>query len=389
LINVVIESKDARVRWFAVGKLTDPALLAKVAIRDEDGKVREAAVGKLTDQDALTNVVIESKDARVRWFAVGKLTDQALLAKIAIEDPEEYVGSSAAEKLTDQDAVARVAVESKDGSVREVAAKKLTDQVLLAKVAGDRDPSVREVAVRKLTNQALLAKIAIEDPAEYVRRSAAEKLTDQVLLAKVALVDMDFDALHLKGEFDVRRIAAGKLTDQALLAKIAVGGKSRTVRAMAVAAMDESNPALRRLAGNLGASTFDTFESVARVKLAIKGPRIRDRFPRIVFVPRVSNLSQLYDGKGGPFVVSGESVFFELSQAGETLAKKNWITNFPGMSRPLTFLGAEVHCEELLVGLLHNPLFTEDDLAALSSSEIPEVRQAAKQRLGQIRNDAK
>ena len=307
-------------------------------------------------------------------------------------------------KLTDQALLAKIAVESRDADVRRAAVRKLTDQALLAKIAvEDTDhPDVRITAIEKLTDHALLAKIAIKDEDSSVRSAAIEKLTDQALLADLAVEDTDLD---------VRSTAVSKLTDQALLAKIAVEAEDPVIRAEAIAELDESNPAMRRLAGNLGALTSDTGESIARIRLAIQEPRIRNRLPQIVFTPRVGPRSQAYTGG----TMEGESVTFVLSQAGETLVEKNWKTAFPGATLRLGFLPAGVHAEDLLAELLHRAVFTQDDLAELSSSEIPEVRdaavwnltdqallakitvedkvpavrQAAEQRLAQIRNNTK
>ena len=75
----------------------------------------------------------------------------------------------------------------------------------------------------------------------------------------------------------------------------------------------------------------------------------------------------------------GESVSFVLSQDQETLAAKDWSTEFPQVTTTslLRFARANVHGEDLLAELLHHSAFTQDDLAELSSSEIPELRYAA------------
>lgn len=229
-------------------------------------------------------------------------------------------------------------------------------------------------AVRKLTDQALLAKVAVGDENGGVGQAAVGRLTGQAALAKVAF----------EGKASSVRIAAiGKLTDQTALAKVAENGGDRSVSAAAIAAMDDSNPALKREAGNLGASTDDAIVSVARIKLAIQEPRIRNRFPRIVLMARVFPIWQGYGVYGNILArMDGEDVTFVLSQAGKTLAQKHWSTDFPG-SMPesgmpgRTVLPAKVHGGDLLAELLHNAVFTPDDLAELSSSEILMVRQAA------------
>lgn len=275
----------------------------------------------------------------------------------------------AIQKLPDQGPLARVAVGAKDWQLRQVAAARLTDQALLAKIAVEsEDANVRNITVGRLTDQALLTKIAVEEKDPHLRRAAVAGLTEQATLAKIAIEDHDFY---------VRLRAVEHLNDQALLAKVTEKGGDQFVRTMAIAAMDKSNPALKRLAGDLGTSTSESGASIARIKLAIQEPPIRNRLPRILFVGSVSDISQTYTQSGIPLERRGESVSFVLSEGRNKLAEKGWRTDFPGQATTLTFLGAKVHGEDLLTELLHHAVFTQDDLTELSSSEIPEVRQAA------------
>jgi hypothetical protein len=165
------------------------------------------------------------------------------------------------------------------------------------------------------------------------------------------------------------------------------------VRINSIAAMDGSNPAVKRLA-YLGKETSSSAEvSAARINLAIHEPRIKDRFPMIVFAASVYNISQTYvaSGTGEQQEVPGESISFVLSQVGTTLAEEKWNTNFPYRvsQHDAGFMQAEVSGEKLLAKLLHNAVFTHDDLTELSSSEIPELRAAAKHRLAEIQNNPK
>jgi hypothetical protein len=276
---------------------------------------------------------------------------------------------AAIQKLPDQGPLAKVAIEAKDWQLRQVAAARLTDQALLAKIAVEsEDANVRNIAVGRLTDQALLTKIAVEEKDPHLRRAAVTGLTDQAKLAKIAIEDHDLY---------VRLRAVENLNDQALLAKVAEKGGDKFVRTMAIAAMDKSNPALKLLAGDLGTSTSESGASIARIKLAIQEPPIRNRLPRILFVGSVSDISQTYTRSGIPLEMRGESVSFVLSEGRNKLAEKGWRTDFPGQLATVTFLGAKVHGEDLLAELLHHAVFTQDDLTELSSSEIPEVRQAA------------
>jgi hypothetical protein len=376
----------------AVGKLTDQVSLAKVAVDARCWWARVAAVGKLTDQALLAKLAIQDDARDVRLAAVEKLTDQAALAKAAIQDHWATVRRAAVEKLTDQTALAKVATEDADGGVRLAAVGKLTDQPLLAKAAiqdpamvYSGDPMGARVsageglaAVDKLTDQALLADVAIQGKGATVRRAAVQKLTDQAALAKVATAEVGDRVDPASGGY----AAIEKLTDQTLLAKVAGEGKDRHIRVKAVAAMDGSNPALKGLAGDFRYKTGDLVESAARINLAIQEPRIRDRFPRIVLVARASKEVQgyrqaqsLHNNEYG-LAMNGESVSFVLSQGRETLAKREWISRFPQTTSDLGYVAANVDGAVLLKELLHNPVFTQDDLARLSSSQIPEVRVA-------------
>jgi hypothetical protein len=78
------DAKACRELSVALGKLTDQALLAKIAADSRLGWVRSTAVGKLTDQAVLTKFAAEEEDPYVREAAVGNLTDQTALAKFAV-----------------------------------------------------------------------------------------------------------------------------------------------------------------------------------------------------------------------------------------------------------------------------------------------------------------
>jgi hypothetical protein len=364
----------------AIRKLTDQALLAKIALESQYGNARQAAVLKLTDQTLLAKIALGDKETKVRQAAVSKLTDQALLVRIAIEPGDIGLRFVALGKLTGPAALARVALEG-DGQIRSTAVNWLTDPAALANVALEsKDRGVSQAAVRSLIDQALLAKVALESKDEGVSQAAVQKLTDHALLEKVAAES---------SYWAVRQNAIGKLDEQAALTKAAKEIQDRSLRLQAIAARDPSDPNLNYLAGNLGAPTSDPMQSAARIKLAIREPRIRNRFPLIVFTPQVALRSHGYFGisKGG--TMPGESVAFELRQAGQTLAQKTWSTVFPQQTWEFVFLAAHVDATDLLRELLRKAVFTPDDLAELSSSEIPELRQAAQERLAQIQPNAK
>jgi len=242
---------------------------------------------------------------------------------------------------------------------------------LLYKCARANEKSCKKLAtaIPELTDQALLAKIALEAMDEQPPRGLPiEQLIDEASLKNIAIKEV-----------------LPKLTDQAVLEKIADEAKNLGIRATAVAAMDGSNPALNRLAGDPQA--LNLLRSAARVKLAIQEPRIRKYFPRIVVAIWVAPLSQAY--VDDPFLCSlrsshcvehimlGEAVTFVLSEGGETLAVTKWSTDFPGRTAFPNFEPAPVSIKDLVEQIFHNAVFTQVDLAELSSSAIPEVCQTA------------
>jgi hypothetical protein len=431
LAKIAVESQDAAVRSAAVKKLTDQAALAKIAEKEEVSFVRGAAVEKLTDQALLAKIAEKKEDRFVRAKAIAAMdgSNPALerLAAKAGDLNQDLISSIARIKLAIQEQrirnrlprivfAVRVSavtqaytmaylygesvsfVLSQDGAtlaekhwstvfpefvnkleflsaaveggdlLAELLHRAEFEQEDLAELSSSEIPEVCHGAVANLTDQAALARVAIENIGQRFRFAALRKLTDQAALTKVAVESKDAA---------VRSAAVEKLTDQAFLATIAEKGSDRFVRSKAIAAMDGANPAMKRLAGYLGALTSDALESIARIKLAIQEPRIRNRLPRIAFASVVSGDDARYQKSAGVVYMPGERVSFVLSRAGETLAENHWSTDFPKQTPELAFTAASVHGEDLLARLLHGAVFRQDDLSELSSSEIPELRQAA------------
>jgi len=238
----------------------------------------------------------------------------------------------------------------------------LNDQARLARIAieeNDIDGVVYE-AIRRLTDQDFLAEVALESPLPYVSERAANRLTNPKLLARVG----------------------GKNSYTDLNDFI-------STRMNAIAALDELDPAIKRLAGDLRISYFEHMISVARIKLAIQETCIRDRIPGIVVTSERTPIGGQYYG----YTMPGESVTIRLSWGGGTLAECTWSTEFPQKTKAVNFKPAYVDGGELLARLFRLPVFSLRDLTDLSRSEIPEVRRAAvahlrsQVRLGKIARD--
>jgi hypothetical protein len=124
--------------------------------------------------------------------------------------------------------------------------------------------------------------------------------------------------------------------------------------------------------------------AAARMKLAIKEPRISLRIPSLQCIVEVTGASKHYSRLGVVNgVVDGEKVAISLREGGIIHAKRLWLTDFPETvtfgagADKWAFIGAKVLGEELLVDLLRLERFTPADLAELANSSIPEVRAGA------------
>jgi len=170
--------------------INDQDVLYNIAINDS--RVRDVAAEKLTDQALLAKVALNGKFSDVRMIAAENLIDQTLAQKvyadIAKNGANSYVRKAAIEKLTDQDELADIAKNDTDRYVRNGAVAKLTDQDVLAYVAkNDTDRDVRNGAVAKLTDQDVLAYVAKNDEYINVRITAAEKLSKYELEEKLLM----------------------------------------------------------------------------------------------------------------------------------------------------------------------------------------------------------
>ena len=227
--------------------------------------------------------------------------------------------------------------------------------------------------VMKLTDANQLAKIACEDEDCLVRSAAVSKLTDQTLLTKIAVED-DY--------FLVRETALKKITDQTLLVKLVETGKDQYVCARAAAELDESNPAIRRLAGNLEYISYDAVQTIARIKMVIQEPIIRKRIPNIEFEVELFHIKREYTEKDRNYAspsthnFDGMAVVFKLKTEGRLLVKREWGSYSPP-NTDLPYIHVEVEGAVFFGDIFHLNLFTKEDLAELSKSEIPEVRKAA------------
>jgi hypothetical protein len=176
-------------------------------------------------------------------------------------DSELCVASVVNPSLIDQEVISKIAATARDESVRETAAGKSVDQALIRQLALESPyEGVRTAAVTKITDQELLAKIAMEDQVRAPRLQAVKGLTLQAVLAKVAFEDP---------VEDIRRLAIEKVTDPYLRYRYC-----DDCRFEDIGLLKDSDPRLKRIAGDFQEPDEGPTNCLARMKLAIREPVI-------------------------------------------------------------------------------------------------------------------
>jgi len=247
------------------------------------------------------------------------------------------------------------------------------DQAILAKLAvEDQDSDVRLWATTVLHDEALLVKVAYETDDLWAHDTAVREIVRQGRLLQGVTGTEDFSDQMAIIESNGVRLNGSYAADPIALAE-------------AVAGLSETDPALKVMAGFMGGPAANTRQAIARIKLALIDPVIRSRLPRAEFRLSISGNSAGYSGlasaasgnaRGGS--IRGESVLFMIGQDGHILAREGWNSSFPEIVGSLSgFCGAKVVAGKFLAQLLRQPEFKREDLAGLSKSRIPEVREGA------------
>ena len=101
-VFAAVLSSPGEGRWLwgelAVSRITDQALLARIAENEERG-LRAAAVWRLEDQSVLSRLALTENASELRRIATTKLTAIAVLKQIARDDGDWFVRRAASERL--------------------------------------------------------------------------------------------------------------------------------------------------------------------------------------------------------------------------------------------------------------------------------------------------
>ncbi|MCP5368459.1 MAG: hypothetical protein H6907_13265 [Hyphomicrobiales bacterium] len=176
----------------AVRRSRDQAALAETARHGDIQKVRLAALARIGDQALLAGLAEDgSVDAKVREQATKRLTNQAVLLRIALATDDPTVRLAAVSRLSGQEALFRVARSGPpagrvDSAARQAATARITGQDRLRLIAGeDTSWQVRAEALRRVTDQRLLARAARDGKHRWERVVATARLNDRSLLGEL------------------------------------------------------------------------------------------------------------------------------------------------------------------------------------------------------------
>ncbi|MCE5186646.1 MAG: hypothetical protein LLF76_11030 [Planctomycetaceae bacterium] len=338
-----------------------------------------SAINEINDPNRLTEIVLDlNENWDVRLQAVKKLTDQALLAKVAMEVPIPVplageIANAAIVNLTDQSLLAKVAIEARDTNVRvhavsacKPAVEKLTDQSLLAKVAADAQTSdIRVAAIGKITDKAILEKAAVEIIWPDARQAAVEKVKEQPLLAKIAVEDKSWR---------VQLAAARRVTDQSLLAKIIAENAHPAVQCAAVTNLSDKN-----FLAHICEKDETRVADIACLKLFLDRPLITSKFNKLNMDVDLQLESQSYvNNYGAQVEVFGEQLTVRIVADGLVLAGALGPAGFPeklGGYNPSDFLPAEIDISSLVTQLIKD--LDQAALVKLTADRYSLVRMAA------------
>jgi hypothetical protein len=143
------------------------------------GATYEWTALRLDNEQAFLSELIEMPEMPARHVAdaVQRLTDQALLARLAKTASDASVRKAAVMRVADESILVQVASNDADSGVRQTAVARIKDQALLAEVViGARDWNVRKIAFGRIHNTAQLGAVESGTTDEAVRMAASVRL---------------------------------------------------------------------------------------------------------------------------------------------------------------------------------------------------------------------
>ncbi len=189
------------VRWEAVSRIRDDAVLADIVGTDANDRVRVAATQGIGNQEEVAGLATSDAHYRVRIAAAERIRNHAALMVVCESDPDVRVRLAATAMLEEPDLLFHVNQQNAHALVRMAAGRRIARQPFVkdavrmfpAAVAGGRYRSARRMAVCSYSavellavfDTAVLAALApLDEPAGA---ALVRKAKDDQELAKIAL----------------------------------------------------------------------------------------------------------------------------------------------------------------------------------------------------------
>jgi phage terminase small subunit len=154
------KNSDYSVRVKAVERVSDQAVLKRIAITTKDYIIGKIALEKISDQEILKSIATNSKEPNIRNIAIGKITNHAFIEKLIQNEVDLDSKRSVIEKLTNQQILIKIALNDKNESIREMSVQNIVDENVLTEIAkNDESNIVGQTAFNKITNVTIRASI--------------------------------------------------------------------------------------------------------------------------------------------------------------------------------------------------------------------------------------
>jgi uncharacterized protein DUF349 len=181
LAQMAAEDPDPLVRRAALRRVSDAAVLARIATTDEDTAVREKAAS------ALVALAVGSDEAAAQTAAAA-LSEPRHLMNVVLTAALPGVRVGAVSRLQDTHSLARIARTSTDPAARQQAVAALADAAVLAEVAARSEHKDAAVAaVERLDDPESLRAVAAKARNKSASRRAREKLAVLLPAASIAV----------------------------------------------------------------------------------------------------------------------------------------------------------------------------------------------------------
>ena len=224
MTQIAVVDGDRHIRKAAVEKLTDQALLTKLAVEAKWLDIRVAAIGKATDQVLLRQLAEKDPQAAIRQAAMKRIADDTFLIQRLLTEPSVAVHVAIVDTLHKKDSLRRVALTASYRNDREQALRRLReefDDSASDVVKVHKELARRVKALATETDSSRLLALALEGEFDVLRAAAARWLRDPAALEQAAL---------RASEREVLKILLANLEDKPMLNRIAAAANDRAMR---------------------------------------------------------------------------------------------------------------------------------------------------------------